>query len=209
MSSCANCHKTGVSLKHCAKCKTTTYCSRDCQKNHFREHKKECVVNAVKYNANRTSTSNGNANGHPSSNSNNSTSNSNGNRSNGPNGTFDNSNSTTNPNFQPITTSTPMANNLGVHFDNPFSRLENGTWLDGRTESDEHKLLIDTYRLRMDDRYKFERVAESDGIYHGVDKMEEGVGGGVKGFRHFLTKIVDDRVFPHWWTEKKVEACSQ
>jgi hypothetical protein len=64
-----------------------------------------------------------------------------------------------------------MAQNLNVHFDNPFSRLRSGTWLDGRSESDVQKLLINTYRLRMSDRFKFEKVVESDSALHGFDGM--------------------------------------
>lgn len=49
--SCINCHKTkeqlGTPLKRCAKCQTTIYCSRDCQKEHWETHKKSCASNAA------------------------------------------------------------------------------------------------------------------------------------------------------------------
>lgn len=40
---CDQCGKTRDSLKHCAKCKTTHYCDRDCQNAHWKTHKKECA----------------------------------------------------------------------------------------------------------------------------------------------------------------------
>ncbi|KAF1851614.1 uncharacterized protein K460DRAFT_362375 [Cucurbitaria berberidis CBS 394.84] len=49
---CANCKKTAASanlttLKACAKCKTTQYCGRDCQKADWKTHKKVCAKNAA------------------------------------------------------------------------------------------------------------------------------------------------------------------
>jgi len=50
-SACANCKKTAAdanlqSLKACAKCKTTQYCNRECQKADWKIHKKVCALNA-------------------------------------------------------------------------------------------------------------------------------------------------------------------
>ncbi|KAI5925405.1 hypothetical protein F4810DRAFT_708791 [Camillea tinctor] len=44
MSQCSTCKKAppAVNLKHCAKCSTTLYCSRDCQKADWKSHKKVC-----------------------------------------------------------------------------------------------------------------------------------------------------------------------
>ncbi|CZT16291.1 uncharacterized protein RCC_02133 [Ramularia collo-cygni] len=36
-------------LKHCAKCHTTLYCSRDCTKSDFKQHKKVCAKQAQAY----------------------------------------------------------------------------------------------------------------------------------------------------------------
>jgi mitochondrial splicing suppressor protein 51 len=44
---CAHCDQTtgsgGQPLKRCAKCQTTRYCSRECQKSDFKQHKKQCA----------------------------------------------------------------------------------------------------------------------------------------------------------------------
>ena len=46
---CANCGKgeESISLKKCGACKMVKYCSRDCQKTHRPQHKKECKKRAV------------------------------------------------------------------------------------------------------------------------------------------------------------------
>ncbi|KAM0332446.1 hypothetical protein ACHAQA_002727 [Verticillium albo-atrum] len=46
---CGNCNKTclDVKLKACAKCNTTEYCSRQCQKQNWKTHKKICAAQAA------------------------------------------------------------------------------------------------------------------------------------------------------------------
>jgi splicing suppressor protein 51 len=45
-SKCILCGKT-ENLKKCAKCITSTYCSRDCQKSDWKSHKKICAIQAA------------------------------------------------------------------------------------------------------------------------------------------------------------------
>lgn len=69
----------------------------------------------------------------------------------------------------------------------------------------------------MDDRYRVEMVAESDGCYYGID---HGPGSpeflnndGIQGFRHFLEKVVEGRtnrgVLPRWWNDVKRDSCGR
>jgi len=39
---CASCHSKTENLKRCSGCKTVFYCSKTCQKNHWKEHKPDC-----------------------------------------------------------------------------------------------------------------------------------------------------------------------
>lgn len=42
---CAQCATQLVETQYCGRCKKVYYCSRDCQKKHWREHKKACGAN--------------------------------------------------------------------------------------------------------------------------------------------------------------------
>ena len=39
---CASCHSKTVALHRCSGCKRVFYCSKTCQKNHWKEHRPEC-----------------------------------------------------------------------------------------------------------------------------------------------------------------------
>ncbi|KAL7621082.1 hypothetical protein AAE478_008394 [Parahypoxylon ruwenzoriense] len=136
--SCTTCKKTppAVNLRRCAKCSTTLYCSRDCQKSDWKVHRKICG---------RQQGSASVANLSP------------------PRGLE-----------QPIT--------------KPFSRLDNGTWLHDRPETDVYRLLIDAYRLRV-----------TDDCSGDPDRL--------RGFQHFLDLVASRKLLPPWWTHEKGEAC--
>ncbi|CAA9962656.1 hypothetical protein P3342_002375 [Pyrenophora teres f. teres] len=46
---CAQCGKSPDSLKQCIKCHSVNYCNKDCQKSHFKTHKKACPILAQEY----------------------------------------------------------------------------------------------------------------------------------------------------------------
>ncbi|KAH3953391.1 MYND-type zinc finger protein samB [Parastagonospora nodorum] len=48
-SQCAQCAKSPDTLKQCLKCHSVAYCGKDCQKAHFKMHKKVCASLAQEY----------------------------------------------------------------------------------------------------------------------------------------------------------------
>lgn len=85
----------------------------------------------------------------------------------------------------------------------PFTRLENGTWLHDRPEKDVYGLLIDAYRLRMDDMYNMEGEIDADSLYGGAPN-------GSVGFGKFLGRVASrPGLLPAWWNETKKRECEQ
>lgn len=163
---CENCKKSPpeVTLKRCAKCQITEYCSRDCQKANWKTHKKICGKPGQQPTPEASSSS------------------------------------------SPFVHSTSREHlsppkGLDSPIDKPFTRLDNGTWLHDRSEKDVYRLLIDAYRLRIEDEYKFAGDADVDSIYGGASSN-------VPGFKRFLAKAERrGGVLPAWWNLAKKAEC--
>ena len=41
---CDNCNATGVKLMNCSRCSSAKYCSKECQRVHYSEHRTICIV---------------------------------------------------------------------------------------------------------------------------------------------------------------------
>ena len=149
--SCAACKKDQSSLeiplKFCAKCKNVQYCSKECQKDDWKNHKKACR---------------------------------------------------------------PLPPRFII--DKPFTALKEGTWLFTRPEEDIYQLLIDVYRMRREDRYRFEGKVDKGCIYSGANTATA-----LRHFRKYLYGVVDadakqpigKNMLPSWWSAESFEKCVQ
>ncbi|KAL7816266.1 hypothetical protein V8C26DRAFT_435163 [Trichoderma gracile] len=84
-----------------------------------------------------------------------------------------------------------------------FTRLDRGTWLHDRLETETYQLLVDAYRLRVEDTYVFcgERM---EGSLYATGSH------GLSGFRTFLKKAATvPGLLPPWWNDGKKRACEQ
>lgn len=146
-------------MKNCAKCQTTHYCSRECQKQDWKQHKKVCAANA----ANRTSAI---AAHQPST-------------------------ARSNPSSQAATS---QSQNFDCFVKKPFTKLHAKHWLHDRSEKDTFKLLIDAYRLRVEDERNF--------------SGETNAANGEAGLRQFL-RLAQTRgsLLPSWWSTEKTNEC--
>ncbi|KAK1244679.1 hypothetical protein MKX07_003478 [Trichoderma sp. CBMAI-0711] len=85
----------------------------------------------------------------------------------------------------------------------PFTRLGQGTWLRDRPERETYELLIDAYRLRVEDTYVFRGELMEDSLYATGSS-------GLRGFRTFLRKAeAVPGLLPPWWNEEKKMACEK
>lgn len=107
----------------------------------------------------------------------------------------------TNPTPSTSATSGGSLQGLAAAIEKPFHCLNSRTWLHDRPEEDVFKLLIDTYRLRMEDNYNLEGEVDNDSIYGGARD-------GRPGFRRFL-RLAEGKggLLPSWWSQEKAAAC--
>ena len=81
---------------------------------------------------------------------------------------------------------------------NPFDSLANNTYLHHLPEDKAFAVLIDTYRLRIEDDYTF--GADTNGLYNGENPVPH--------FQRFLTKAEKvPGLLPPWWSMEKRKAC--
>lgn len=91
---------------------------------------------------------------------------------------------------------------------NPFTALKNGTWLHNRPRKDVFKLLVDTYRMRIEDEYVFQGEVDEDSIYSGASAESA-----LRHFKRFLTKAIEldaernKKLLPEWWSKNSLNEC--
>ncbi|MCJ1393321.1 hypothetical protein MMC18_006193 [Xylographa bjoerkii] len=80
---------------------------------------------------------------------------------------------------------------------NSFAKIGDGTYLDGLPEKDAFAQIIDSYRLRMEDEYKFR--GDAGGLYAGENPLPD--------FRRYLNRAEKKGVvLPKWWSGEKRKA---
>lgn len=177
MATCNHCKKSPpeVTLKKCAKCLEALYCSRDCQKADWKSHKVVCVKHE-----NATS---GQSDGPASTPTTTST-----------------SASSDSVSSDSVVLSPPKG--LDAPIADAFTHLGNGTWLHGRSQKDVYRLLIDVYRLRLEDNYVFTGDIPTNSFYGGMAD-------GTPGFRRFLSRIEKKNrsLLPDWWSDEEKAQC--
>ncbi|KAF9700337.1 hypothetical protein EKO04_001641 [Ascochyta lentis] len=97
--------------------------------------------------------------------------------------------------------SAPRLHALERHVPDPFTQLDNGTYLHNRPESDTFKLLVDSFRIRQADDFDYEKKTTPPSIYTGAACSTE-------PFRQYLNKATTCKsLLPPWWTPEKIEEC--
>ncbi|KAF9728397.1 hypothetical protein PMIN01_13530 [Paraphaeosphaeria minitans] len=97
--------------------------------------------------------------------------------------------------------SAPRLHDLEQHVPDPFTRLDEGTYLHDRPETDTFKLLIDSFRMRQADDFQYEKRTTPPSIYTGAPSSTE-------PFRQYLDRATAcQNLLPSWWDPKKIEEC--
>lgn len=83
---------------------------------------------------------------------------------------------------------------------NIFTNLSEPGYLSRLPETKAYAAIIDSYRLRVDDEYKFQ--GEAGGLYAGESPLS--------GFQEYLAKAEEcGDVLPSWWNSAKRLACEK
>ncbi|KAF8980749.1 hypothetical protein BGZ46_003748 [Entomortierella lignicola] len=82
----------------------------------------------------------------------------------------------------------------------PFHKIASRTWLYNRPKQDVYKLLIDCYRLRMNDDFNFQYKVENESIYGSAPNP-------IESFKRFLGLVKEEDLFPPWWSEEMMSEC--
>ena len=86
----------------------------------------------------------------------------------------------------------------GASSSNPFSA--DALQLDALPEKEAFARIIDSYRMRIEDEYKFR--GDASGLYDGEDPLPD--------FQRFLRKAEErGGCLPKWWSEEKSVACQE
>ena len=81
---------------------------------------------------------------------------------------------------------------------NLFNGPNKPGFLSRLSEHDAFAAIADSYRLRVEDEYKFQ--GDAGGLYAGEDPLPD--------FEDFLDKVERcDDILPSWWNKEKREAC--
>ena len=108
-----------------------------------------------------------------------------------------------NSNASPSAGRVSAVKGLDGHNDKPFTRLDKGTWLHDRPEKDVYRLLIDSFRMRLEDSYVFDCQNTEGTIYAGEPHS-------LPAFRRFLAKVASrPGMLPPWWTDEKKAECER
>ncbi|KAF2638400.1 hypothetical protein P280DRAFT_405308 [Massarina eburnea CBS 473.64] len=98
---------------------------------------------------------------------------------------------------------TPRATNVETQIPNPFTRLDNDTYLHDRPQGDVFKLLIDSFRIHQADAFNVGGEASPNSVYSGASSS-------ITGFRDFLAHASRrGGMLPSWWDANKTKECEE
>ncbi|EEU47058.1 uncharacterized protein NECHADRAFT_78094 [Fusarium vanettenii 77-13-4] len=85
----------------------------------------------------------------------------------------------------------------------PFTGLKDGSYLYNRSERDVFRILIDCFRLRLEEQSQHDKKGAEGTIYAGADDS-------LPAFRQFLELAATrEDLLPPWWTPEKQRECEE